>query len=81
MKIESKNDKPKNLNFKIEGKDKKYNSLEEMENELQGQITKNKSIIIDWEWKYENNTNENMQDTKDGENLKKYNFTIYVTGK
>lgn len=52
-----------------------------MEQELQGEITENKSIIINWEWKFEINTSENLQDTKDGEKLKKYNFTIYVIGK
>lgn len=81
VKFESKNDKPKNLVFWFEEKDKKYKSLEEMEQELQGEITENKSIIINWEWKFEINTSENLQDTKDGEKLKKYNFTIYVIGK
>ena len=49
-----------------------------MQNELQGEIDTNKSIIIDWSWDYEIGENQNIQDTKDGENLTKYNFTIYA---
>ena len=78
IKFESKNDKPQNLSFWIDGKDKKYKRLEDMQNELQGEIDTNKSIIIDWSWDYEIGENQNIQDTKDGENLTKYNFTIYA---
>lgn len=80
VKFESKNEKPENLTFKIEGKDKKYQRLEEMEQELQGEVKENKRIIIHWEWEYETNQVQNLQDTKDGETIKQYHFTIYVIG-
>lgn len=68
------------MNFKIDGKDRKYQRLEEMEQELKGEMNKNKNIIIHWEWEYEKNVTQNLQDTQDGENIKKYNFVIYVIG-
>lgn len=80
IKFESKNKKPENLTFKIEGKDKKYQELEEMEQELKGEVKENKRIIIHWEWEYETNEILNVQDTKDGEMIKQYNFTIYAIG-
>ena len=81
IKFESKNEKPKNLVFSIKGKDRKYNNLEDMEKELKGEITENKSIVINWQWEYEKNETQNIQDTKDGEKLTKYNFTIFAIGK
>lgn len=51
-----------------------------MEQELKGEISKNKRIVIQWEWEYEKSEIGNLQDTKDGENIKQYNFTIYVIG-
>ena len=81
IKFKSKNDKPQNLVFEIEGKDRKYKKLEDMEKELKGEITENKRIIINWQWEYEKNKTEDKQDTKDGEKLTKYNFTIYAIGK
>lgn len=80
IKFESKNEKPENLTFKIKGKDRKYQRLEEMEQDLKGEVKENKRIIIDWEWEYETNEIKNLQDTKDGELIKQYNFTIYVIG-
>ncbi len=81
IKFESKNEKPKNLNFQIEGQDREYKSLEDMENNLMGEISKNKKIIINWKWDYERNNTQDLQDTKDGENIKNYQFTIYAIGK
>lgn len=78
IKFESKNKKPENLVFQIEGKDRKYKRLEEMEAELQGEIKKNKRVVINWKWEYETNEIQNWQDTKDGEMIKQYNFIIYV---
>ena len=46
-----------------------------------GEITENKSIVINWQWEYEKNETQNIQDTKDGEKLTKYNFTIFAIGK
>ncbi len=80
IKFESKNEKPENLTFKIEGKDRKYQKLEEMEEELQGEVKENKRIIINWEWEYETNEAQNWQDTKDGKRIKQYNFIIYAIG-
>lgn len=81
IKFESKNKKPKNLIFQIEGNDRKYKCLEDMEPELKGEIRETKKIIIHWKWEYERNTIENLQDTKDGENIKQYCFTICGIGK
>lgn len=61
-------------------KDRKYQKLEDMEQELKGVVNKNKRIIIYWEWKYEEDKTQDLQDTKDGENIKQYNFTIYTIG-
>ncbi|MCI8759969.1 MAG: hypothetical protein HFJ34_02415 [Clostridia bacterium] len=80
IKFKSTNEKPKNLNFRIKGKDRKYNQLEDMEQELQGEITKNKKITIEWKWDYEENDIQNFQDTEDGQKIKQYNFTIYTIG-
>ena len=80
IEFESKNEKPKNLNFNIEGKDKKYSNLEELSKELRGTIQKDTIITIQWEWEYEQNEFNNRQDTQDGISLKKYNFTIFVIG-
>ena len=80
LKFKSKNDKPQNLNFQIKGKDKKYKTLEEMSNELYGNIKNKKTITINWQWEFEKSKIQNIQDTKDGEKLVEYNFTIYAIG-
>ncbi len=80
IKFESKNEKPKNLNFRMEGKDRKYQNLEDMEQDLQGTIKNNKKITIHWLWEYETNQDQNIQDTQDGEKLQQYYFTIYAIG-
>lgn len=80
IKFKSQNDKPKNLNFQIEGKDRKYAKLEDMEEELKGEMTNHKRIIIHWRWEYEQNKEEDIQDTKDGQKIKQYNFIISAIG-
>lgn len=80
IKFKSTNEKPENLNFQIKGKDRKYYKLEDMEQELQGELTDNKKIAIYWKWDYEGNEMQNFQDTKDGQAIKQYNFTIYAIG-
>lgn len=80
IKFESKNNKPENLNFQIEGKDRKYKRLEDMEQELKGELNENKRIMIHWKWEYEKDSTQDLQDTKDGKIIKQYNFTIYVIG-
>ena len=62
--------KPKNLYFQMQGEKKKYENLEDMEETLQGEFTKNKSIKIYWMWDYENNEEQNLQDTKDGQTIR-----------
>lgn len=80
IEFKSTNEKPKNLYFKIEGKDRKYIQLEDMEKELKGEITESKSIKIHWKWDYETDKRQNFQDTKDGEMIRQYKFTIYAIG-
>jgi len=80
IQFKSTNEKPKNLYFQIKGNDIKYQRLEDMETKLKGEIKENKSIVIQWKWDYEKDEIENIQDTKDGEKIKRYNFTIYTTG-
>lgn len=68
------------MNFQIEGKDRKYAKLEDLEKELKGGFIGTKKIIIHWRWEYETEKAHDIQDTKDGENIKKYNFSIYAIG-
>lgn len=77
IQFESKSEKPKNLKFQIDGKERKYEKLEDIQQELQGEISENKRIVINWEWKYEENETEDKQDTKDGQTIGEYCFTIY----
>lgn len=78
--FKSENEKPENLNFQIEGKERKYTRLEDMEPELMGEMLSNKRIIIHWEWEYQKDNTQDRQDTKDGERIKQYHFTIYAIG-
>ncbi len=83
IKFVSKNTKPKNLKFYKENDKKSYNSLEELENELVGSLEpyKDKIIKINWKWEYSMNNIKDLEDTKDGQFIRKYNFNIYVIGK
>ena len=76
------NSKPKNLMFEIEGRNEEYQSLEDLQEDLIGSINENevKTISINWYWKYDNNSKEDVQDTKDGREIQKYNFEILVSG-
>ena len=80
------NEKPKNLNF-IALKNGRFiissNTLEELSYSLSGYISKNQKIkiTINWYWDYENNNQEqDIQDTKDAENIKTYKFNICTVG-
>lgn len=66
--IRDKNEKPKNFIFEIQ--------------EEQGKIKKGetKKVNVIWEWPYEINEQEDSQDTKDGTQIKIYNFEICVIG-
>ena len=76
----SKNQKPKNLVFKENGKE--YETLEQLGEDLNGNIKKDeiKNIVIEWEWEYETNEKQDLQDTKDGKEIKEYNFEIIAKG-
>lgn len=78
--FENLNEKPQNLVFSIKGSDREYNNLNELQQELIGNLEKNKvkRIDVNWRWKYENNLADNLQDTKDGTNLDMYKFNIYT---
>ena len=69
IEIIDKNESPKNFQFKID--------------EENGKLEKNKTkkIEINWDWPYEINEKENIQDTKDGKNIEKYAFEICAIGK
>lgn len=69
VEIIDENNKPKNLKFEI--------------NEKVGKIEKDevKKVEINWEWPYEINVEEDLQDTKDGENIDEFNFEICTIGK
>lgn len=79
--FKSKNQKPKNLVFKQNGKE--YETLEELGKDLNGILLKKelKNILIEWKWEYETNPKQNSQDTKDGQLIKEYNFEIIAKGK
>ena len=80
--FQSKNQKPKNLVFNEKGRDNYYETLEALGETLTGNIEKGemKEITIEWQWQYETNENGDMQDTKDGNELKEYNFLIIARG-
>lgn len=80
IRFNSKNNKPKNLLFNIKGKSEKHDSLEALEKDLKGSISKGESkiITIQWVWNYENGVYGDIQDTLDGRNISSYNFDINV---
>ena len=75
------NEKPKNLTFIYNNN--KYQTLDELEKDLIGEIRKKETIDIEikWEWEYKINEREDIQDTLDGEKLVNYNFTIETIGR
>lgn len=79
------NEKPKNLKFIAYREDKiiaETTTLEELSDYLDGNILKNKKVNIKiyWYWDYENNKLADIQDTKDSQKIKKYQFDVYVYG-
>ncbi len=82
------NDKPKNLKFMALKNNQileETNTLEELSRRLVGCINKdeNINITIKWYWNYEDKKNEeatDIQDTKDSEKIKKYQFDVYALG-
>lgn len=88
VEFQSRSEKPKNLKFKAFRDNKiigEANTLEELSNKLNGNINKNQDIkiTINWYWNFENENNQELsdvQDTKDAENIKKYEFNICTIG-
>ena len=80
--FESKNEKPTHLQFYTLGDGKKYATLEELGKHLMGKILENEEKIVPiyWEWGYETNTEQNIQDTLDAKKMREYDFLIYVQG-
>ena len=78
--FKSKNQKPRNLVFKQNGKE--YETLEQLGENLKGNLQKDeiRNIVIEWEWKYETNEKQDFQDTKDGKEIREYNFEIIAKG-
>ena len=78
--FKSKNQKPRNLVFKQNGKE--YETLEKLGEDLKGNLQKGeiKNIVIEWEWKYETNDKQHVQETKDGKEIREYNFEITAKG-
>lgn len=74
IKINEKTEKPQNLFFIFENK--KYLSLEEMEQEINEMFMNTEKITINWEWKYFVDEKQDIQDANDGENAGKYIFEI-----
>lgn len=88
IQFQSINEKPKNLKFKALQKEKivaESNTLEGLSEKLYGYIRKNEEININvyWYWEYEDKINTDfydVQDTNDSQNIKKYQFNVYVLG-
>ncbi len=89
IKLIEETNKPHNLKFIY--KEKEYNSIQEIEEELSGIIykmdeNKIRTLTIQWEWKYETgSTKEEIEkndaiDTQDSQIIEKYMFTICVSG-
>lgn len=85
--FKSKSDKPQNLNFIIivDGRNLfRTNNLDEVSGKISGKIAKNQKINLTvlWQWPYENEEdfNVDVQDTKDGKNIEKYQFEVTVFG-
>lgn len=82
IQFESKNQKPSNLQFSITEKGKKQDSLEKLNEMLKGTILENQEKVMNiyWEWKYEGNREDNVQDTMEAKKIREYHFLIYVRG-
>ena len=82
------NKKPSNLNFRALKNGEilgEANTLEELSEKLTGYINKDEKIdiTINWYWNFENEQGQeytDIQDTKDSENIKRYQFGVYALG-
>ena len=88
IKFQSINEKPKNLKFKALQGEKllaESNTLEGLSEKLYGYIRKNEEININvcWYWYYEEKIDTDIndfQDTIDSQNIRKYQFNVFVLG-
>lgn len=82
IKFESKNEKPSNLQFYTLKEGKRYETLEELGDDLTSTISKSeeKRIPVYWEWEYEKNKEQDKQDTIEAKKIREYHFLIYVHG-
>jgi len=74
IQIHEKTEKPYNLFFMLD--DKKYSSIESMEDVINKKFKDTEKITINWEWKYHIDNAHDLQDTKDGEIAQTYLFEI-----
>lgn len=81
-------EKPMNMTFSINGFNKQYSTLQELQSDLVGIIKKKskKTITINWNWNYESGQDEStiiqndLIDTEEGKKLESYKFKIIVVG-
>lgn len=80
--FQNKNQKPKNLMFECTDTKIQYDNLEKFNKQLIGSINKGeqKVINIHWFWNFENTAKGDKQDTIDSQNIKEYQFEVYVNG-
>lgn len=78
--FKSKNQKPENLVFMANGKE--YKTLEELGDDLTGNLQKGeiKELLVNWKWEYDISKEQDIQDTIDGKQIEKYNFEIITKG-
>lgn len=72
--IKEKTAKPRNLIFILENR--RYSSIEQMENCINEKFINTEKVAINWEWKYYINEKMDEQDTRDGEKGQSYIFEI-----
>lgn len=66
--------KPQNLEFSLNNIT--YYSLEEMQKEINNILSEKDEVTINWEWKYDIDEQNDIEDTKDGEIAKEYVFRM-----
>ena len=66
--------KPQNLIFMLDKK--QYNSIEKMQTEINEIFKTKNEVTIYWQWPYELDTENDVQDTKEGQKAERYLFEI-----
>lgn len=88
IEFKSKNEKPQNLKFEVMENNNVLamaNTLEELSENMNGNIRKNQKIVykIKWYWEFQDSQGlekTDVQDTKDAKNIKQYNFDVCTYG-